>query len=184
MMSTDFPPASADLAARGISFRPAGPGDRDLQFAVYAAGRRDEMALTGWPSGVVQAFLADQFRLQTDHFAAHYRKAARLIVQVDGADAGRLILHRTTSEIRVVEIGLLPDYQGRGIGGTILAAVQAHAAATGCGVVSLHADIHGRARRLYARLGFKEIEERGVRVLMEWSADPVDTGPPGQPKTD
>ncbi|AJP72821.1 hypothetical protein TS85_15105 [Sphingomonas hengshuiensis] len=164
-------PASWDR--RGVTLRPAGPGDAAFLRDVYVAGRWNEVAVTGWPEETVLAFLHDQYRLQTAHYATHYAEADRLVVEQDGVPAGKLILFDMQSETRVVDIGLLPAFRGRGIGALLLGWVQ-DAARTRGAKVSLHVEPHNPAKRLYRRLGFDVVASRGVYELLEWTAPPGD----------
>lgn len=138
---------------------------------VYVAGRWAEMAVTGWPRDVVLAFLHDQFRLQTAHYDKHYADAERLVIECDGKPVGKLILLDTGAEIRIVDIGFLPAYRGRGLGGALVTWAQDIARGQGRAEVSLHVEPNNPAKRLYDRLGFKVIELRGAYELMEWRTD-------------
>ncbi|HEX6939117.1 MAG TPA: GNAT family N-acetyltransferase, partial [Longimicrobiales bacterium] len=64
------------------------------------------------------------------------------------------------------DIALLPEHRGRGIGTALLEALIAEADAAGK-PVSIHVEQYNPARRLYARLGFREVEDLGVYVFME-----------------
>jgi GNAT superfamily N-acetyltransferase len=67
---------------------------------------------------------------------------------------------------QVVDIGVLPAHQGRGLGKRIMAAIAAwlQACCSDTGYVSLIAD--GEARRLYAQFGF--VETAPASVGMAW----------------
>jgi len=61
----------------------------------------------------------------------------------------------------------LPDHRGAGIGGAILRSLLAEAAAAGK-PVRIHVERLNPARRLYERLGFLPVADKGVYVMMEW----------------
>lgn len=159
----------AKLAARGGLLRQATDGDLEFMSALYAAGRRAEMAASGWPPAVIANFLADQFRLQTLHYRNHYAAAVWLIVEIKGEPAGRLVLFDSDGETRLVDIALLPRFQRQGIGTELVKAVLARTRSAGIAKVSLHVEPHNAALRLYRRLGFAELGLHGGRMLMEWS---------------
>ena len=116
-----------------------------------------------------QAFLLLQFRLQRAHYYAHYPGAEfRIIVGPLGA-IGRVCTHRSRSEIRLVDIALLPLYRGCGIGGRCLRSLLTEAAAARQAVTA-HVARDNPARRLYERLGFRTVEENGPYQLIVWSA--------------
>ena len=80
---------------------------------------------------------------------------------MDGSDQGqarrqkeRLVRHRA-------------EHCTRGIGTTLLHGLQSEAAAAGK-PLRLHVERFNPALRLYERLGFQQIEDRGVYLFMEW----------------
>ena len=53
--------------------------------------------------------------------------AERTIVVVDDSAAGRLIVDGSGDHIEVIDVALLPEYRGHGIGTSVLRGVMAHA---------------------------------------------------------
>jgi ribosomal protein S18 acetylase RimI-like enzyme len=88
-----------------------------------------------------------------------------VIVAPGGEPAGRLYVARWEDEIRIVDIALLPDFRGRGLGTALLEDLMAEADAAGK-PLSIHVEQNNPARSLYDRLGFEEAGEFGVYVLM------------------
>lgn len=158
----------ADLAARGVSLRRETDTDAEFMRRLYISMRWEELApLTEWSESQKQAFLSSQFDLQRRHYALHYQGADFAVVDCHGDSAGRLYLFRGTSEIRVVDIGFLPEWRNQGLGTRLLQAVFDEARPKGqC--VSIHVETFNPARRLYERLGFREISQTGPYLLMEW----------------
>jgi ribosomal protein S18 acetylase RimI-like enzyme len=62
----------------------------------------------------------------------------------------------------------LPPQRGTGIGGQLLGELLAEARATEK-TVAIHVERNNPALRLYTRLGFRIIEDKGVYYYMEWS---------------
>ena len=87
---------------------------------------------------------------------------------------GRLYVHRGETDIRIVDIALLPEHRGRGIGSHLLRAILDEAAKRGR-TVSIHVERFNPALRLYERLGFAHVADTGVYYLMEWRP-PADAG--------
>ena len=166
-----MPPPLRAAAAHGIAYRPI--GERDLPFLarVYASTRLEEVASTGWPPEVQQNFLAQQFDAQHRHYMASYPTAEWLVIERSGEGVGRLYMDEWREEIRLIDIALLPHARGSGIGGAILADLQAMAAATGK-PLTIHVEKNNPARTLYDRLGFVRIDEHGIYDLMEWRRAP------------
>jgi ribosomal protein S18 acetylase RimI-like enzyme len=153
-----------------VALRPAGPDDEPFLFRVYASGREEELAATGWSEAQKLAFLEMQYRAQSKSYRANLRAWYDVIV-VDGRDAGRLLVNRTESEFSVSDIGLLPEYRNQGIGGALMHRVLDKAARARL-PVRLHVEQFNPAFCLYQRLGFLPIGEHGIYVHMEWTPPP------------
>ena len=61
----------------------------------------------------------------------------------------------------------MPDYRGRGIGTWIMRHLLDEAARFKK-PVTLHVEPYNPAVRLYQRLGFRVVEQRGVNLFMQW----------------
>ncbi len=144
-------------------------GEADTAFlrAVYRSTREDELALTGWDDAQKDAFVAMQFEAQRRYYAEQYDGASFDVVLVDGEAAGRLYVARRPEEIRIVDIALLAEYRNRGIGSALLRRILAEGAQT-ARPVTIHVERFNPALRLYERLGFSAVADRGVYLLLEW----------------
>jgi ribosomal protein S18 acetylase RimI-like enzyme len=92
------------------------------------------------------------------------------VILCDDQPAGRLYVDRREKEIRIVDIALLPEFRGRGIGTSILQNLIAEAGTAGQ-TLTIHVEQHNPAMRLYQRLGFRMIGEVGIYHLMERPAE-------------
>jgi GNAT superfamily N-acetyltransferase len=151
-----------------VTLRPETAGDEGLSRVIYASTREEELARVPWSDEQKAAFVSMQFEAQRSYYREIYPDGDFSVIVVDGADAGRLYVDRSTDEIRVVDIAVLPEFRGRGVGGTLLGAVLDEARETGRTVV-IHVELMNRARTLYDRLGFVPVEEVGVYLRMEWT---------------
>jgi GNAT superfamily N-acetyltransferase len=152
-----------------VSLRPITPEDVSFLAAVYASTRWDELAPTGWSDEEKTVFCRRQFDAQSEHYREHYPEAAFEIVEKDGRGIGRLYVARWEREIRIVDISLLPEFRGGGIGSQLLRTLQEEARSAGK-LLTIHVERFNPALRLYQRLGFEEVEDKGVYLLMRWSA--------------
>lgn len=151
------------LDRSGLTLRAATESDLAFLRELYAASRAAELAATPWPEAARRAFCDGQFLLQHRHYVAHFVPAAFLVVLHAGEPIGRLTLHWTADELRIVDILLQPEAQGRGIGSTLLRWTQAVALAAGVDRLGLHVERRNTdACRLYARLGFREEDGGGA----------------------
>lgn len=151
-----------------IALRPATPADRPLLLRVYASTREQELAQTPFTPEQKAAFLEQQFAAQSAHYERHYTDTSFDVVEVDGAPAGRLIVARWPQELRIVDVALLPQFRGGGVGTRLLAPLLAEADGRGA-KVSIHVERFNPAQRLYHRLGFAPVPagEPGIHQLWE-----------------
>ena len=162
-----MPPPIRSAARFGISYREASDDDLPFLAEVYFSTRREEVAQSGWPVEQQVAFLTLQHEAQHAHYRKGYKGAQWLVIERRGEGIGRLYLLEGAEEVRIVDIALLPDARGGGIGEAILRDVGADASSRGK-PVTIHVEKFNPARRLYDRLGFEPIEDKGVYDLMEW----------------
>ena len=163
-----MPPRLRAAAALGVSYRESTEADLPFLAEVYASTRTEELAQTGWTDEMKQQFLAHQFDAQHRHYRRHYPEAEWLVIERDGKGIGRLFREEWPSQMRLIDISLLPEARGRGIGGAILADLMGEAAGAGK-PLSIHVEQNNPAMRLYLRLGFVKVDEHGIYHLMEWS---------------
>ena len=145
--------------------RAATPEDRDFLLAVYAGVREPELAQVEWPPGAKEAFVAQQFDAQDRYYREYYAGASFDVIEVDGRPAGRLYVDRWPAEIRIVDIALAPEFRGRGVGSVLLRGLIEEARASDRSL-TIHVEHGNPARRLYERLGFVPVAERGHNTLM------------------
>jgi ribosomal protein S18 acetylase RimI-like enzyme len=150
--------------------RAARPEDEDFLRQVYASTRAEELSLVDWSDAQKQAFIAAQFAAQDYSYRSHYPGADFHVIVVAGQPAGRLYVHRRPAEIRIMDLALLPQYRGRGIGSQLLAQVMAEGRARGL-PVTIHVEKFNPALRLYQRLGFRVVDDKGVYCFLAWKPD-------------
>jgi GNAT superfamily N-acetyltransferase len=162
-----MPPPLRAAAKLGISYRASSEADEPFLGLVYASTRVEEVAATGWPLEMQHQFLAHQADAQHRHYRRHYPDAEWLVIERGGEAIGRLFIEVWPSQIRLIDIALLPQARGGGVGGAILADLQDMAAAAGK-ALSIHVERNNPAMSLYLRHGFAKVEDHGVYDLMEW----------------
>jgi ribosomal protein S18 acetylase RimI-like enzyme len=159
------------VATSTVTLRPVEPEDYPLLRAVYASTREEELALVQWDVGQREEFLRQQFDAQDAYYRENYTDTSFDVIEVDGRAAGRLYVARWEDEIRIVDIALLPEFRGFGVGTELVSGLLDEAAAAGKRL-SIHVEKFNRARALYERLGFTQTADRGVYVLMEAGGKP------------
>jgi RimJ/RimL family protein N-acetyltransferase len=158
-------------AGADLTFRPITEADLPFLARLYASTRSEELAVLPWNDEQKAAFLDQQFRAQHAHYQEYYKAADWLVTMRAGEDVGRLYIERWPSQHCIIDIAFLPAHRGRGLGAALLRDLMDEAAAAGK-AVSIHVEKFNPAMRLYLRLGFKPVEDKGVYDLMHWSATP------------
>jgi ribosomal protein S18 acetylase RimI-like enzyme len=161
-------------AALGLTFRHVTDANLPFLSELYASTRAAELAPVAWTQDQKAAFLAMQFSAQHAHYRQHYPDAEYLLIERGGRPAGRLYVDRGAHEHRIVDIALTPEHCGQGLGTALLGDLLTEAAAAGkC--VTIHVEKNNPALRLYRRLGFAAVADKGVYDLMRWPAGQVNT---------
>jgi ribosomal protein S18 acetylase RimI-like enzyme len=162
------------LSEVSVNLRPISDDDGPFLFSVYASTREAELALVDWSDLQKKAFLEMQFNAQHQHYQQHYSDTDFLIILIQDEPAGRFYVARWHHEIRIVDVALLPAYRGRGIGSRLIRELLEEGSRSRR-KVSIHVEAFNPALRLYRRLGFDVVDDKGVYLLMEWHPD----SPPG-----
>ncbi|HET6642696.1 MAG TPA: GNAT family N-acetyltransferase [Gaiellaceae bacterium] len=132
--------------------REATDDDRDFLFRVHCAAIRESVeALWGWDE-----------ELQLRIFDERFPRDPYRVIQVDGGDAGVLVVEELDDEVFLKLIELLPEAQGQGIGSSIIRSLQARGKPVTLRVLTTNP----RAAALYQRLGFRVTERTPERLFM------------------
>lgn len=158
---------AAPAEAPEVAFRPIREEDRDFLRRLYATTREQEMAVVPWSDAEKAEFLSMQFEAQHKFYRETFTEAEFSLILVGNEPAGRLYVDRRAEEIRLIDIALLPEHRGRGLGGRLMRGLLAEAEAVGKSV-TIHVERYNPALRLYERLGFRPVEDQGIYYLMEW----------------
>lgn len=142
--------------------------DEDLPFlrALYASTRAEEMAPVPWPDEQKRAFLDHQFELQRTQYRQHYIGAEWLVIERDAVPIGRLYLKRSGGEVRLMDVALVPEARGAGLGTRLTQVLIDWASAQGL-PVTLHVEPFNPAYRLYQRFGFEYRRSTGIYHFLE-----------------
>ena len=92
-----------------------------------------------------------------------------------GCSIGRLYWHATCSTLTLMDVSLLPEWRGGGIGSELMHLITGHADRAGL-PIGLHVEPTNPAHRLYQRFGFETADDNGVYLKMRRPArQPVHT---------
>lgn len=151
------------IQVESLTTRPVLPQDSNFIYEVYASTRLDELSLVPWTAEQKDAFIHMQFELRERQYRAGYPDALTEMIVCDDIPAGTMITLKTADEIRLVDIAILPQFRGKGIGSTILRGLQKENKK-----IVLHVLKGNPAFHLYSRLGFVSVNKDSMYIQMEW----------------
>jgi RimJ/RimL family protein N-acetyltransferase len=146
--------------------RPSLPTDRDFLFRLYASTRMEEIRGFGWTAVQQEAFFRMQFNAQQQWYQATYSTAENQIIEKDHEPIGRMVIQREARTWRLLDISLMPEHRGQGIGGELIRALIKDCGAVGA-VLQLQVVNTNPAQRLYTRLGFIKTGQDQIYTQME-----------------
>ena len=159
------------LSDKFISLRPIQDEDLMVLSKIYGSTREKELKqVADWNDEQKKAFVLQQFMAQHEYYQKNYTGAAFYVIQKNNDSIGRLYIHENFQEkgVRIIDIALLPQWQNRGIGSSILKDILAKASTLNR-AVSIHVETFNPAMKLYKKLDFEKISEtNGVYHLLEW----------------
>jgi ribosomal protein S18 acetylase RimI-like enzyme len=151
-----------------VELRPVSESDNEFLLKVYESTRADELAQVEWAEGQREVFLRWQFDLQRREYDTRFPDADYRVIVIDGQPAGRIWTGADDEQIRLLDIALLPEFQNRGVGTTLLERLKSEAQNAGKALRHMVFVLNNNADRFYERLGFKKIEDFGAYKHMEW----------------
>lgn len=162
------PETPAFLVERGFRLRHAVDADLPRLKLLHADTRAEEMAMVPWPAEFKRDFLDQQFHFQHLHYLSHDPDADYLVLEHEGVVQGRYYLQRNTSDHRVIDICLMAEFRGRGLGQALLEDSMRNARALGRGMALEVLVTNLAALRLYERLGFMVVQSTQTHHFMRW----------------
>ncbi|HSL82347.1 MAG TPA: GNAT family N-acetyltransferase [Thermoanaerobaculia bacterium] len=162
-------------APPGLQLRWVEEGDLPFLAELYASTRREEVDRTPWTDEQKEAFLRWQFDNQHQHYQTYYPDCELLVIERDAVGrrepVGRLYVDRWKDQIRLVDIALLSEHRGSGLGTALLEQLLAEGRERAL-PVTIHVEYNNPALNLYRRLGFRHVDSNGIYYLMKWTPSP------------
>ncbi|WP_323769533.1 GNAT family N-acetyltransferase [Antarctobacter sp.] len=149
-----------------LILRPVRAADRAFLLHLFTEARPDLAALP-LPEGARQQMIDLQFDAQSRGYAQAFPRASHDIVHLDGRDVGQLRLDRGAEALHLVDLSVLSDVRGQGLGARLLRGIQQEAT-TANQPVRLSVQHGNPAAGLYRRMGFVATGDTGVHLTMEW----------------
>lgn len=158
------PPA---LSSDDVTLRPVSlPHDIEFLQQLYFSVREDLAGLFEKGKQLDQMLMM-QFEAQRQAYEHEYPNASHDIVLLRGQRVGRLISDRSPNMIFGVDLAVLPEFRGRGVGGVVVSGLVAEASRSG---VPFRFSVlkSNRAINLYRRLGCVIEGETPSHFFMSW----------------
>ena len=141
----------------GLKFRKAQATDSEFVFSVKKAAFREYVEqIWGWEDTY-------QRDLHNRRFASQDIR----IIQFHGTDVGFLSTRNTPDTLKVDQLYILPEYQGKGIGAACMEHIINDASLEQKPVTLQVLKINTRATTFYQRLGFTIVEENSTHFQMK-----------------
>lgn len=137
--------------------RPATGTDEEFLRALFVSSRPfDASGLAAVPG-----LLEMQYAARERSYASAYPSTRDEIVLVDDEPVGRLLTASTATGQHVVDVALVPQHRGHGLGTALLSRLLDE------GPVTLEVDVTNPARRLYERLGFTTVSTTDTDLTLQ-----------------
>lgn len=142
-----------------FKLEPLTEDDGDFRLVVYRATIKSSIdELFGWGDATQEAMVLDQLR-----------SGSHAVIVVDGQRTGVLQVEDTAEAILLSQIEILPQFQGRGIGTSVIRSLIDRSDREGK-PLTLHVfRTNDSARRLYERLGFVATGEDEHNIQMTYT---------------
>lgn len=143
--------------------------DDAFLYEIYKASRAAEFAPLQLPEAQLDSLMRMQYQSREQSYTAQFPDADHAIVSVDDAGVGQIRVNRAAEEHRLVDIALLPAWQGKGIGTLLVSQLIETARELGVPLRCSVAMNNPGSFRFHQRLGFTIIAEDPMYLYLEHS---------------
>ena len=140
-----------------LTLRKADPSDSEFAYRVKQAAFKEYVEkVSRWDED-------KQRQLHNRRFGAHDFR----VINSDGTEVGIMAMAVAPDCVKVHQLFLLPEHQGKGIGAACVIGIVEDAAASGIPVRLQVLKVNRRAAAFFQRLGFTKTGESDTHVSME-----------------
>ena len=155
-----------------LALREAGEQDQHFLDALYATSRED-LAPPGVDAAALMPLLKMQQQMQQAGFRNNFPNARHRILESAGQPIGRVVVDASPTDLRLVDIAILPQARRAGAARAVLLAMQSAARHQRLGVSLAVSKTNQAARALYLALGFQVIAQDELFEQMAWQGEPT-----------
>lgn len=141
--------------------------DETFLFEVYVSTRRQEVESWGWSPQQIHTFLSMQWQTQQHSYRQQFPNANHYLILYENDYAGRCIIEDLPRHLHLIDLSILPGFQGKRIGTFIIELLQQKASKKEKPLM-LQVFHENSAMLLYEKLGFRVVEDHGLYVRMQW----------------
>jgi N-acetylglutamate synthase-like GNAT family acetyltransferase len=143
-----------------LTLRKASPNDSEFAYWVRRAAFKEYLEkVEGWDED-------EQKQLHEQRFGAQDFR----VINMAGTDIGIMAVVKTPDCVKVNQLFLLPEHQGKDIGRRCMLLIMNEARQLGLPVRLRVMKVNPRALAFFQRLGFMRINETDTHDLMEWDS--------------
>jgi ribosomal protein S18 acetylase RimI-like enzyme len=158
---------TAESQSALFSMRPAQPDDETFLFRLF--GETQDHLVSIRPNQQLWSMLIDmQYRGRKSSYSQQYPAAEDTILCRDNQPVGRLLVNHEQDCLRIIDIAVLAELRGQGLGAWSLRRCQQQAADAGKRV-DLSVNPINPARLLYEHLGFRAMNDDLMNLEMTWN---------------
>ncbi|MGG2084073.1 GNAT family N-acetyltransferase [Lysinibacillus pakistanensis] len=150
-----------------VELKPITKDDEPFLYEVYVSTRRKEIDSWGWSVEQIQHFLEMQWCAQQTSYRQQFPDASHCIILSDDKYVGRLLTENLPEHHHLIDISILPNFQGKGVGTFLITQLQQKAKEENKSVI-LQVFQTNPARDLYERLGFQVMSADEIYLKMRW----------------
>lgn len=147
-----------------VTFRNAASSDEEFLKELFFDVRRNEFEQVGLPIEQIKLLLSMQYAAQKQSYEWNFPNAEHNIIELADHKVGRLIIVRREETIHLVDVSILQNFRGHGLGSFILQKLKSEAEKIFLSVFKTN----NAALKLYRRHEFKVINENEMYFEMEW----------------
>ena len=147
-----------------ISLKSAESADEEFLEKLFYDVRSVEFAATGMTVLQLKPLLAMQYNAQKNSYRGNFPNAQNFIIEFGNEKVGRLLINRSERKVHLIDISILTEFRGGGIGGFLLKQLKTDTETISLSVFKTNSG----ALKLYEKHGFAVTKDDGMYFEMEW----------------